>query len=253
MTALAYQLYGSREFPPLEQTLKMLADIGYTQTEGYGGVYGDPQATRAALDAAGLTMPSAHFSLDALENDKAATVQTARSLGVKSLFCPHIVADLRPSDAAGWKGFGHRLQALNTYYGEQGFQFGWHNHDFEFQPLADGQVPMRILLDAAPDIAWEADIAWIIRSGDDPDRYLADYGERVTAVHIKDIAPEGENLDEDGWADVGHGTVDWKTLLQTLSELPVKHYVVEHDKPNDDQRFGRRTFQYLNSIQGAAQ
>jgi hypothetical protein len=30
---------------------------------------------------------------------------------------------------------------------------------------------------------------------------------RVNAVHVKDFAPAGTNLDEDGWADVGAGTL----------------------------------------------
>ena len=37
----------------------------------------------------------------------------------------------------------------------------------------------------------------------------------ITSVHVKDIA-RGRELDEDGWADVGHGTVDWKGLIAAL-------------------------------------
>ena len=49
----------------------------------------------------------------------------------------------------------------------------------------------------------------MIRGGADPLEWMRPYGNRITAVHVKDIAPAGESADEDGWADVGHGTVDW--------------------------------------------
>ena len=233
----------------MEKTLKALADIGYIQTEGYRALFADPEAARAAHDAAGLTMPSAHFPLDALVNDRDGTLRIAETLGASSLYAPYLLADERPASAAGWTAFGRRLEALGQTYRSEGYHFGWHNHAFEFQPLADGSVPMKLILDAAPSIGWQADIAWIIRGGGDPFRWIADYGDRITAVHIKDIAPEGECLDEDGWADVGFGTMDWKALMAALDGSPVKHFVMEHDKPNDDLRFARRSFETAKSFE----
>ena len=61
----------------------------------------------------------------------------------------------------------------------------------------------------------------MIRGGADPLQWIAHLrSDRITAVHVKDIAPAGENADEDGWADVGHGTVDWKALMAALKERP---------------------------------
>ena len=34
MTDFSYQLYSSRNFPPLADTLRMVAEVGYTQVEG---------------------------------------------------------------------------------------------------------------------------------------------------------------------------------------------------------------------------
>ena len=58
---------------------------------------------------------------------------------------------------------------------------------------------------------------------------------------MKDIAPAGQNADEDGWADVGQGTVDWKALMAALRGIGVKHFVMEHDNPKDDVRFATRS------------
>ncbi len=102
MTDLSYQLYSSRNFPPLDQTLEMLKRNGYAQVEGYGAIYGDPTATRTSLDAHGLAMPTGHFSIDLLEKEQQKVLDIAGTLGMKAIYCPHLAVDLRPTDAAGW-------------------------------------------------------------------------------------------------------------------------------------------------------
>jgi len=126
-----------------------------------------------------------------------------------------------------------RTAAAPPRHTQGGLGFGWHNHDFEFVKTADGAIPQEEIFSAAPDIGWEADIAWIVRGGADPLDWIARHGKRITAVHVKDIAPTGQNADEDGWADVGHGTVDWKTIWKALKSTPAKVFIMEHDKPKD--------------------
>ncbi|RCS22255.1 sugar phosphate isomerase/epimerase [Phyllobacterium salinisoli] len=243
MTELSYQLYSSRNFPPLSDTLAMLKRAGYRNVEGYGGVYGDLAGLKQSLDDNGLAMPTGHFGLDMLENERDRVLELAGTLGMKAIYCPYLQAELRPSDAAGWRAFGERLQKAGEPYRKAGYIFGWHNHDFEFVPLADGSVPQELIFDAAPELSWEADIAWVIRGGADPIDWINRYGDRITAVHVKDIAPAGENADEDGWADVGHGTVDWAALIKALRSTPVKYLVMEHDNPGDAERFARRSIE----------
>lgn len=248
MTDFSYQLYSSRNFPPLDQTLEMLKRNGYAQVEGFGGVYADAKATRAALDANGLTMPSGHFSIDLLEKEQQKVLDIAGTLGIKAIYCPHLAVDLRPTDAAGWSDFGERLEAAYATYSNAGYIFGWHNHDFEFSALPDGAIPQKLIFDAAPSISWEADIAWIIRAGADPFQWIESYGSRISAVHVKDIAAPGQNTNEDGWADVGYGTVDWKALTSTLRDTPAQYFIMEHDNPSDDERFACRSIGTLKAF-----
>ena len=88
------------------------------------------------------------------------------------------------------------------------------------------------------------DIAWVIRGGADPMQWIDRYGERIIAVHVKDIAPTGERTDEDGWADVGHGTVDWAGLVKTFkAKSKARWLVMEHDNPSDFERFAKRSLE----------
>ncbi|MEO3387017.1 sugar phosphate isomerase/epimerase [Mesorhizobium sp. CAU 1741] len=238
----SFQLYSARNFQPWSDVLAMVAQAGYAQVEGFGGLYDNPQELRAALDRNGLTMPTGHFSLDMLENDFGAARRIAETLGIGTLICPHVAADMRPSDKAGWTAFAGRLAAVHENCRKAGLRFAWHNHDFEFVPCADGSVPQTVILDAAPDIGWEIDVAWVVRGGDDPLKWIDDYASRIVAAHVKDIARQGEALDEDGWADVGHGTMDWPAIMQALRDkTPARVFVMEHDNPSDAGRFARRS------------
>jgi sugar phosphate isomerase/epimerase len=244
----SFQLYSARNFQPWDTVLKTLAGLGYNQVEGFGGVYGDPSGLRSELDKNGLTMPTGHFSIDLLENDFDEVRRIADTLGIKLIACPYLNADDRPADAAGWRAFGERLGKVGETAKKAGFGFAWHNHDFEFKPLADGSIPQKHILDAAPDIGWEMDVAWVIRGGADPLKWISDYASGIVAVHVKDIAPAGQAKDEDGWADVGHGTVDWGGLVKTLREKTgAKYFIMEHDNPSDFDRFARRSIEAVRT------
>ncbi len=248
----SFQLYSARNFLPWDTILKRIAALGYTEVEGYGGVFDEAAAFRRLMDENGLTMPTAHVSVDMLENDFDTARSVFETLGVRSVFCPYLDADQRPTDRQGWADFAGRLTAINNRMQADGRRFGWHNHDFEFRAEADGSIPQETILEAAPDIDWEADIAWIVRGGGDPMEWIDRYGSRITAVHVKDIAPDGECVDEDGWADVGHGTVDWPALMAALAaKSATKWYVMEHDNPSDFDRFAARSLASLTNLQEA--
>lgn len=244
MIDFSYQLYSSREFPPLADTLKLLKSLGYGQVEGYGGVYSDLPALKAALDETGLKMTTGHFGLDMIEGEPEKVLEIANTVGMEAVFCPFLMPDQRPEDAAGYARFGERLQKAGERLKQGGLSFGWHNHDFEFRTLSDGSIPQEEIFRGGPELPWEADIAWIVRGGGDPLEWIEKHGQRIIAIHVKDIAPEGECEDEDGWADVGTGTMDWKAIMDAVrTRTNTRFFVMEHDKPNDHERFARRSIE----------
>lgn len=241
---LSFQLYSSRKFAPLDETLTMLADLGYEGVEGYGALYADDALVAdliAHLGNSGLKMPTAHFNLAQLESDPEGVLAIARSLAITRIYCPYLMPDERPTDAAGWHAFGERLQAAGRPIRAAGLGFGLHNHDFEMIPLPGGEVPHDLIFAGGPDLEWEIDVAWVVRGGPDPGAWIAKYGPRITAAHLKDIAPAGQKIDEDGWADLGQGTVDWAGMMAALRTTPCQNFIMEHDNPSDHARFARRS------------
>lgn len=242
MPSLSYQLYSSRNAPELGDVLTSLALLGYSQVEGYGALFeGDERLTelKRHLDATGLAMPTGHFALEMVEREPQRVIEIAHSLGIETVYCPFLSAGQRPSTGKGYAAFGKRLQLASAPLRDAGLGFGWHNHDFELQALADGAVPLAAIFEGGPELEWEADIAWVIKGGADPFHWISLLGSRITAVHLKDIAPAGENTAEDGWADLGEGTVDWAGLMAALRDTPAKHFVLEHDNPSDPERFAK--------------
>ena len=251
MTDFSYQLYSSRNFQPLSDTLKMLADLGYSQVEGFGALFSDDAAIDALkrdLDANGLHMATAHFGLDMVRDTPDRALDIARKLGVEAVFVPFLMPDARPNDAAGWRDFGATLDKCGKPLREAGLAYGWHNHDFEFQPTETGEMPLDLILDGGRDLAIELDVAWVVRGGEDPLAWIEKYADRILSAHVKDIAPAGENADEDGWADVGHGVMDWPAIMAALKKTKARYFVMEHDNPSDHARFARRSIETVRAL-----
>ena len=219
----------------------MLADAGYKQVEGFGGIYDDPEALRGQLDQAGLTMPTGHFDLKMIEEAPKKAIAIAQSLGVTALFVPYLEAVERPETADGWLAFGRRLEEAGKPINDAGLNFGWHNHDFEFKSLTGDAVPLDLILEGGKELVLELDLAWVSFAGHRPSDWVRKYCDRLIAVHLKDIATTGDCLDEDGWEDVGHGTLEWEDTIQSVRETDCQFLVMEHDNPNDDARFARRS------------
>lgn len=245
MTDFSYQLYSSRNFPPLEDTLQMLSSLGYAQVEGYGGLFGadaDPFAIRGLLDKNGLSMPTTHIGVDEIEANAAGVISLARVLGADTVFAPYLAAEQRPTDAKGWAAFAARLAEAGKPLLDAGLRFGWHNHDFELAQV-DGEFVLDLILGGSDDVSLELDLAWVKVGGQDPVEWIAKHADRLVSVHLKDIAPKGEAEDEDSWADVGHGTMDWSGITVALKDTGVSYFVMEHDNPNDHERFARRSIE----------
>jgi sugar phosphate isomerase/epimerase len=241
MTEFSFQLYSARNFPPLETILKKVAALGYTQVEAYSGLFGDPAGLAAMVKANGLTMPTAHIGLDMLK-DTAKSIDVAGVLGIKTIYCPAIPKEARSQDEGKWVELAETLAGLGAIYNKAGLGFGWHNHDFEFAATASGKLPMNIILDLAPTLQWEVDVAWLVKGKQAPSTWFDKYGDRITAIHVKDLAVPGEAVEEDGWADVGYGAMDWPAIYAAIkATTKAQYFVMEHDNPSDIDRFASRS------------
>ena len=246
---ISFQLYSAARFSdPLDTQLGALKSLGYTDVQPFARQYEDPQGFRHLLDAHGLTAKSGHFDAAMIENEFDRVVDIAHTLGMGLIVAPYIQPAERPTDAQGWKRWGALLQGQARRCKAAGLGYGWHNHDFEFQPLPDGSYPLEYLL--GDEVPFEIDVAWVVRAGADPKHWIERYTGRIPAVHVKDIAPDGDLGREGGWADVGHGIVDWDRLWDLSVAAGSQLMIVEHDAPTDYVQSARRSIASIRRLAG---
>ena len=170
----SYQLYSSRNFPPMSATL---GDAGprWAIAPSKATARFMPMMRKCAeliggTWAIGLTMPTGHFGLAQLEADPLKVIEHRQHAGHEADLlplsaCPMTARPMPP--AGGPSARGCRRPARP--YRAAGFGFGWHNHDFEFKRAGRRiDAAWTGSCEGGPDLEWEIDVAWVIRGGADP-------------------------------------------------------------------------------------
>ena len=246
---IAYQLYSSRLFPPLEAQFPILKRFGYDAIEPWLPAYeADPKRFRKALDDNGLGCLGFHMPLSGLVNEPNRFIDIALTLGATWMIPPYVTPEERGITADYWRRLGGQLAAGAETAKPQGLKIAWHNHDFEFVALADGTRPIDHLFEAAgPDVWFEIDCGWIVRAKADPAAELKKFASRIGIIQTKDTAPLGTRAD-DGWMATGDGIIDWASLVPLFRATPADHIVTEHDNPSNWQQFAQRSINHLKGL-----
>lgn len=262
--ALGLQLYTLGDAPKVdfEGVLRQVAQIGY-QTVELPGDYGrTPAELRRALDAAGLRCPAIHVVPQAmsgawdLEGDMGVLADKVRTLGARRavvaiaplpervrqvLFHPPEGGhDMKALDALfsslttdDWKRAAALLNARATRLARSGVGLAYHNHAFEFAPLAGGGTGYDLLISETDPalVSFEVDVGWVAAAGQDVARLVNRLGRRVSMMHLKEAAGVSPHLMEMTPADVGAGIVPWKTLADLIRRFDIEGLFVEQEPP----------------------
>jgi sugar phosphate isomerase/epimerase len=221
-----------------------LAAIGYREVEFVGYHGRTPAAVRGALDAAGLASPSAHFSIEDLEANTDAAIETAGVIGHRYLVIGSLPEDRRRT----LDEYRRTADALNTL-GERlraaGLRLAFHNHDVEFAEMG-GTTGYDVLLRETDrgNVAFQLDTYWITRAGRDPREYIQRNAGRFPLWHLKDTAgPPGHVMRE-----VGSGVIEWDSLFALAGRAGLEHAYVEHDEAGDPLRSVETSWRFLSRM-----
>ena len=252
------QLYTVRDLmkADFDGTIAKVAAIGYKEVEfaGYFGRTG--QQVRAACDKNGLEPISTHVQYDELDDKFPSVIETSKTIGLKYIVCPWIPEDLRKSPDI-WKQAAAKFNHCGEQSKKAGLQFAYHNHWFEFLPV-DGKLPYDALLKECDGnlVKMEMDLCWITAAGSDPLKYFNLYTGRFPLVHVKDLkklpvitAGGSQNFgDTVDLTSVGSGIIDWKKIFAQSEKAGIKHYIVEHDKPENPFESITKSYDYLEKL-----
>jgi sugar phosphate isomerase/epimerase len=247
---IAVQLYTLRNVQmPFDQLLGEVAALGYQGVETTSNHGQSADEMNALLDEHGLQVVSAHVGLPKFESEFDETIAFNKAVGNTTLVVPWVPETLRAPNAAGWQALGRQLSDLSKRVQDAGLRLLYHNHAFEMEPI-EGRLAIEWMLEAAPELGFEIDLAWVQRGGQNGVQLLQQYNGRCPRVHCKDLAAEGQGQDEMGFADVGHGVLDWSALLPAAKAAGAEWYIVEHDLPKEPLTSIRRSFEFLSGKLG---
>ncbi len=236
---IGLQIYSVRQAinKDLEGTLTRLAQMGYNSIEhaGYsnGLIYNlSPGKFKALVESLGMKLLSGHVGINpgAKKEDWEKIISDNAEAGLKYMVAPSVGRSHRDSQ----KSINSTIEAFNQI-GElckkHGMKFAYHNHAFEFQEV-EGEVLYDSLLKGTdPDlVAMEMDLYWVYRGNRNPLDYFEKYPGRFELWHVKDM----EAGEEQFFAEVGHGTIDFDKIFAASRRAGLKYYFVEQDASRRD-------------------
>lgn len=243
---IAVQMYTLRNVASLEEQLKIVHDAGIHAVETVGTQNASAADLKRLLDKYSIQVVSTHVQLSDLRSDLDKVVAFNKSIGNSVLVVPYLKKEERPTDAAGWTALGKELGAISNKVRAKGMTLAYHNHDFEIVDF-NGKTGLELMFEGAgPKLEAELDLAWIARAGYDPAALLGKFRGRVFAVHAKDNAPTGQAKEEDGFAALGKGVLNWNAILPAAARADVRWYIIEHDHPLDPAAVVKTGAAYLN-------
>ena len=223
---ISVQLYSFRNeaATDFEGVLRRLGDVGFVGVEFAGFHDLTPKQYATIVEESGMVTSSVHLT-DLTPNGFNAALDDMQEIGCNVAVCAFMPPE-RFADIDAVKASADALNKANAIAKERGVSLGYHNHWWEFSTAIDGSTAWATLFEHLDtDIFAEVDIYWATLGGADPRQVIADLGDRLWVLHVKDgpcDAPESPMV------AVGSGTLDIPGIL--ASAPTAKWHVVELDR-----------------------
>ncbi|MFD0959762.1 sugar phosphate isomerase/epimerase family protein [Paenibacillus chungangensis] len=249
-STIGAQLYTLRDYckdeEGLKQTLHKVREIGYetVQVSGIGPIA--PEAVKRAADEAGLSICATHVSFDEIRDSFEATVEKHKLWGCSYIGIGGIPTPYREGEE-GYVKFAREASEQARKLKEQGLQFIYHNHAFEYQKYA-GRTAMDILREEsdAGAFGFELDTYWVQAGGANPVEAIYGVKGRMGVIHLKDMAIIDN---KQVFAEIGEGNLNFHEILKACRETGVEWYVVEQDVcPGDPFESLAISYRYLSGL-----
>jgi len=233
-------------------SLKIVAEAGYKQLESFTSEKGifwgmTPSEFKSFAGDLGMQMISSHINPDfttkkETEDEFKKLVDDCASIGVSHVLNP-FPGEIKTADE--WKKITEGLNRQGEITKAAGIKMGYHNHHIEFLPTSDGSIPEEIMLNGTdPELVeFELDLYWIVKAGQDPEKWLTNYSNRFKLVHIKDLYKEDivkkiestEKPEDAFWplgasTTLGNGRIDFSKILKIAKEKGVEKFIVEQER-----------------------
>ncbi|MCL2059687.1 MAG: sugar phosphate isomerase/epimerase [Oscillospiraceae bacterium] len=179
-----------------DKALNMAARCGVEGVELFS-LYDIPAITyRKALNEAGVVCYGTHNHLSPLINDLDGVMAYNYTLGNPMVICHYLTAEERGTRDK-WLFAAESINKAAAILKRNGFDFSYHNHDFEFGEVFDGECGMDIILGNTDPhlVGIELHIGQLPRFGLDMAEYIKKLGRRLKVLHVHTFQRDGESFD----------------------------------------------------------
>ncbi|MCC5929902.1 MAG: sugar phosphate isomerase/epimerase [Cyclobacteriaceae bacterium] len=229
-------------------TIAYLAELGYRKIEfgSFANILPEEDAKKI-LEDHGLKPVAGGASISNLLNNFQKEAELIHFYNKEFLICYwpwHGSADNKKAD--DFKKVAEELNIVGENARKEGFKFAFHNHDQEFVRTGPDELGYDILLrETDPDLVhMQLDVYWTYKGDADPVAYMKKHPHRFPLLHMKDM----DDTPQRDFAVVGDGIIDFGKVMQQGDAIGVKHYIVEHDRPEDPLYCARRSIEHLKSL-----
>ncbi len=249
---IGLQLYTIREAmqKDVPGSLKKVSDIGYKYLElaSYNPKESKfyslaPEDFKKMVNDLGMEIISSHAGVpkDITADQAKKMAEDHVKLGVKYCIQPY-VADQDRKSVAGYQKMVADWNMVGQIMKDNGIQFGYHNHNFEFDTV-EGKVPYFDIFLTEMDkdlVTMELDLFWASKAGQNPVELFKKYPGRFQLFHMKDMytkEPPFFKTASNDFAPVGEGVINFKEILAAKKTAGMKYMFVEQDSTKDGKPF----------------
>ena len=180
----------------LDKALSIAARCGVEGVELFN-LYDVPAMKyRKALNDAGVVCYGTHNLLKPLVNDLDRVMEYNYVLGNPMIVCCFLTLDERGTKDK-WLSAAESLNKAAATLKHNGFDFSYHNHDFEYSEVFDGECGMDILLNNTDPhlVGVQLHIGQLPRFGIDQAEYIKKLGRRLKVLHVHTFVRDGLAFD----------------------------------------------------------
>ncbi|WDE03622.1 sugar phosphate isomerase/epimerase [Thalassomonas viridans] len=216
-------------------TLTQVANMGFKGVEfagDYGPFTGDGKRLKAFLNSLGLTASAAHIRFkDFNEANFSQSVAFFRDAGINTLIVPW---DDRAWDKNKIQALVTDLNQLAAKLTREGFHFGYHNHDEEFNRYGNATFWDHIARATSKEFVLQMDVGWVTYAEHNPLTYIKRYPGRTLTTHFKAKLPKSAQGLAGKRAIIGDDITDWASVIKTdISHGGTEWFIVEQEEYPD--------------------
>ena len=241
---IALQLYTVRELlaQDFHGTMEQVAAMGFVGVETAFFENVTPSQAAEAFTDLDLVVPAVHCEVPLGEKREEA-LELAATFGCRRLVWHGWPQDVDYSTVEGIKRLADRYNHANDVARANGCSFGIHNHWWEFEAV-EGHYPYQILRAEMDDtIFFEVDTYWVKTAGLDPTAVVAELGDRVPLLHLKDgPAKKGQPM-----LAAGQGVMDFPAIIESATHS--EWFILEMDECATDMLAAiQQSYRYLTAV-----